>query len=127
MIGFSFLLPPATIPTIARQDDDTTFLDPDGRRRRVFPVSVLCETIAAEFPEHRASLPRSPDFASTLQTIVPSGSAESGTTFPTSMLAIQVIMHHHHQEKNKSTKKNNNNNTLPSQSKNHQERRIVVM
>ena len=35
------------MPTMARAVDWMIFLEPDGRRTRVLPVSVLCEMIEA--------------------------------------------------------------------------------
>jgi hypothetical protein len=87
MIGFSFRLPPATIPIIARHDEETIFFEPEGKRRRVFPVSWLWLTTVTELPDARAKMPLSPAFASTLHTIVPSGRIDRGRTFPISTTA----------------------------------------
>uniref|UniRef100_A0A1A9V5S6 Secreted protein n=1 Tax=Glossina austeni TaxID=7395 RepID=A0A1A9V5S6_GLOAU len=47
-MGLSIRPPPATIPTIARLAEGTTFLAPDGSFTRVFFVSVLCAITVAK-------------------------------------------------------------------------------
>merc|ERR1719216_403690 len=80
--GLSIRPPPATIPTLARLNEGMTFLIPEGNFTRVTFVSLLCVTTVAYPPDARASFPRSPDFSSTLDMIVPSGMTPTGRMFP---------------------------------------------
>ena len=82
-IRFTNLDPPATMPICALTLDGTVFFPPDGRRRRVVPLSSSWVTTMAKVPLHRAKEPRSPRRVSILQTMVPSGTWLSGKTFPT--------------------------------------------
>jgi hypothetical protein len=59
-MGFSIRPPPAMIPIIARQEEETDFFLPEGSLRVVRFSSGLCETTVANFPEARAKAPRSP-------------------------------------------------------------------
>jgi len=52
MIGFSFLPPPAIIPTVALQDPGMVFLAPEGSLILVLEPSSECPTIVAYVPVH---------------------------------------------------------------------------
>merc|ERR1711926_22445 len=86
--GLSIRPPPATTPTLARLNEGITFLIPEGSFTRVTPVSLLWVTTVAYPPDARASLPRSPDFSSTLQMMVPSGITPTGRMFPICSVAF---------------------------------------
>merc|ERR1719247_1854937 len=59
------------------------FLVPDGSLTLVLALSSVWPTITAEVPEALAREPLSPILASTLETIVPSGSVLTGRIFQT--------------------------------------------
>merc|ERR1719378_1729747 len=72
-IGFSIRPPPATMPTMHRAADGTVFRAPEGIRIRVFFPSSEWPTMIQDAPLVFAMVLRSPVFASTLETTVPSG------------------------------------------------------
>jgi hypothetical protein len=53
-IGLSIRPPPATMPIIARLNDDIVFLAPDGILTFVLCASGLCDTIVAELPRSQS-------------------------------------------------------------------------
>lgn len=73
-------------PTMPLLLEGSTFLAPDGSLTLVLLASGLCPMTVAKLPEARASRPLSPIFSSRLQTMVPSGMAPTGITFPVQML-----------------------------------------
>src|SRR3989338_967868 len=80
MKGFSVLPEDATMPTVARHLDDTTFFFFDGMSSVHLPPSLVVRT--AKVPGDLQSLPPSPGFSSTLHILVPSGTPKSSATFP---------------------------------------------
>merc|ERR1719323_209440 len=86
--GLSIRPPPATMPTTARQLEGTVFLEPEGKRIRVFFMSSEWPTTMQEVPEARASLPRSMAFSSHMEMTVPSGILPMGSTLPMTSCAL---------------------------------------
>lgn len=72
IIGFSFLPPPAIIPTVALQFPGIVFLAPEGSLILVLPPSYECPTIVAYVPVQREYEPLSPTADSILHIVVPS-------------------------------------------------------
>jgi len=88
MIGFSFLPPPAIIPTVALQLPGIVFLAPDGSLILVLLPSSECPTTVAYVPVHLEYDPLSPTADSILQIVVPSVMLLTGKTLPTETVAF---------------------------------------
>ena len=79
------------LPTMALLAEHKIFFAPDGSFTLVFLVSGLWDMTVAKFPDARPIFPRSPGWASKLDTIVPSGICPIGKIFPTWRLAKNQI------------------------------------
>ena len=89
MIGFSFLPPPAMMPTVALQFPGMVFLAPEGSLILVFSPSSECPTMVAYVPEEREYLPLSPMEDSMLQMVVPYEIWLTGRTLPVETVALR--------------------------------------